>query len=90
MSHLTGEMRIVARVALGLIAPFLVPGTAFLQQLARNGHIPESWLSSLWWEGVVMPHQTWLLVLLVLVLMYGLSRQARRAEGPTDEISSSS
>jgi hypothetical protein len=82
MSQLTGEMRIVARVALALIAPFLIPGAAFLQQLARNGHIPQSWLSSLWWEGVVMPHQTWLLVLLVIVLLCGLGREPRRTVGP--------
>jgi hypothetical protein len=90
MIQLTGEMRVVARVALALIAPFLIPGAASLQQLARNGHIPESWLSSLWWEGVVMPHQTWLLVLLVLVLLYGLSREARRTVAATVEIPSTS
>ena len=75
MSELTGEMKTVARAALILMVPFLFPGAAVLQQLARNGRIPESWLSTWWWEGLVMPHQTWFLLLLVLVLLYALNRK---------------
>jgi hypothetical protein len=75
MSELTGQMRTIARVALIVMTPFLFPGAAMLQQLARNGRIPQSWLSSWWWEGVVMPHQTWFLLLLVLVLLYALGRK---------------
>ena len=75
MSELTGKMRKVARVALIMMVPFLFPGAAVLQELAGNGRIPESWVSSWWWEGVVMPHQTWSLLLLVLVLLYALARK---------------
>jgi Glycosyltransferase family 87 len=72
MSELTGEKRRIARIALFLMVPFLFPGAAVLQQLARNGRIPASWLSAWWWQGLVMPHQTWFLLLLVLVLLYAL------------------
>jgi len=75
MSELTGEMRRVARVALIVMIPSLFPGAAVLQQLARNGRIPESWLSSWWWEGLVMPPQPWFLLLLALVLLYALHRK---------------
>ncbi len=75
ISELNGEMRRVARVALIIMTPFLFPGAAVLQQLARNGRIPESWLSSWWWNGVVMPHQTWFLLLLALALLCALGRK---------------
>jgi len=75
MSELTGQMRSVARLALITMVPFLFPGAAVLQQLGRNGRIPEAWLSSWWWEGVVMPHQTWILLLLALMLLYALYRK---------------
>jgi hypothetical protein len=75
ISELTGQMRSIARVALIVMIPFLFPGAAVLQQLARNGRIPQSWLSSWWWEGVVMPHQTWFLLLLALVLLCALGRK---------------
>jgi Glycosyltransferase family 87 len=79
ISELTSEMRRVARVALFIMVPFLFPGAAVLQQLARNGRIPESWVSSWWWNGIVMPHQTWVLLLLVLVLLYALGRKQSQA-----------
>lgn len=75
MSELTGQMRSVARLALITMVPFLFPGAAVLQQLGRNGRIPEAWVSSWWWEGVVMPLQTWLLLSLALVLLYALYRK---------------
>lgn len=75
MSELTGKMRRFARIALILMVPFLFPGAAVLQQLESNGRIPESWVSSWWWEGLVMPHQTWFLLLLALVLLYALHQK---------------
>ena len=79
MSELTGKMKGVARVALILMVPFLFPGAAVLQQLASSGRIPASWMSSWWWEGVVMPHQIWFLLFLVLVLLYALHQKRSQA-----------
>src|SRR5579872_1880040 len=68
------NLKRVARIALVLIAPFLlVPSSAVLQQLARKGHVPDTWTRSWWWNDLAMPHQTWLLLLLSLVLLYGLA-----------------
>ncbi len=81
MSQFNGELKISARAALVLMTPFLLPGAALLQQLARNGRVPSSWVSSPWWERFVMPHQTWLLLLLALVLLYALgSKRLRRMQ----------
>ena len=68
-----GKLKNVARIAVFLMVPFLVPGTAFLQQLARQGRIPAAWTHYWWWDRVVMPHETWALLLLSLVLLYGMN-----------------
>jgi hypothetical protein len=73
-----GLAKSVARPALLLMTPFLVPGTAFLQQLAVNGHVSEAVAHSWWWNVIVMPHETWALLLLFFVLLYGMS--SRRGE----------
>jgi Glycosyltransferase family 87 len=60
----------IANTALLLMAPFLVPGAAVLQQMQNR--IPESWTTSWWWDGLVMPHQTWVVLFLSLVLILGM------------------
>jgi Glycosyltransferase family 87 len=62
----------VASVALLLMIPFLAPGTAFLQQLAAHGRVPDAVINAWWWDRVVMSHETWTLLLLCLVLLYGI------------------
>jgi len=71
------QLRNIANGALVLMAAFLIPGTAVLQQAARTEHIPNAWINSWWWDRLVMPHQTWLLLLLSLLLLYGMAIQAR-------------
>ena len=74
--------RRVATVALLLMVPFLAPGTAFLQQLAAHGRVPDAVINAWWWDRVVMSHETWTLLLLGLVLLYGIklsqSSQSRK------------
>ena len=67
--------RPVANTALLLMAPFLVPGAAILQQAFLLGKIPKPWAESWWWDGFVMPHQTWLLLILALVLLYAMGTE---------------
>lgn len=71
------SLRVVANAGLLLIAPFLVPGATVLQQIVRRGRIPESWMTSWWWDRLLMPHQTWLLLLLSLVLIVGMVESTR-------------
>jgi hypothetical protein len=72
MTHTGGRFKRISTVALILMVPFLEPGTAFLQQLALHGRIPDAVTHSWWWDRVVMPHETWVLLLLSLVLLYGI------------------
>ena len=65
----------VAKISLLLMTPFLAPGAAFLQQLAAHRHIPEAITHSWWWDDVMMPHETWVLLLLCLILLYGMKRE---------------
>jgi uncharacterized BrkB/YihY/UPF0761 family membrane protein len=67
----------IANAALLLMAPFLVPGAAALQQAVSHGRIPEAWASSWWWDRLLMPHQTWLLLFLSLTLLYAMAKQNR-------------
>jgi hypothetical protein len=76
MTRIIGRPKKIARMALLLMIPFLVPGTAFLQKLAAHGQVSAAVAHSWWWDRVVMPHQTWALLLLSLLLLYGISQDA--------------
>lgn len=65
-----GPGQSIARAALLLMIPFVVPGAAVLQQLALHGHVSSAVTNSWWWNVIVMPHETWALLLLFLVLLY--------------------
>ncbi|MFZ0805330.1 MAG: glycosyltransferase family 87 protein [Candidatus Sulfotelmatobacter sp.] len=76
LTALGGRLRHVARAALVLMLPFLVPGAAILQQAVFNHRIPASLSESWAWDGFVMPHQSWLLLALVVLLLYALARES--------------
>jgi hypothetical protein len=84
IAHIAGRSKRVATVALLLTIPFLFPGTAFLQQLEVHGRMSDAVTHSWWWNCVVMPHETWALLLLSLVLLYGikLGRLSQSQEMP--------
>lgn len=68
----------VSRVALLLMAPFLVPSAAILQQLTLWGRLPTFLTESWWWSRLLMPMQTWLLLALSIVLLYGMAQHGGR------------
>jgi hypothetical protein len=74
------KQKTVAILAFLLLAPFLVPGTAVLQQLAVLGRVPEAITRSWWWNCVVMPHETWAILLLCLLLLYAMKVEVRRSQ----------
>ena len=76
ITHIVRQSKKIAGAALLLMTPFLIPGTAFLQRLAARGQVSDAVSHSWWWDRVVMPHETWALLLLCLVLLYGISREA--------------
>lgn len=73
------KFKVIARAALLLMIPFLAPGSAFLQKLVATGRIPESVKDSWWWNQLVMPHETWALLALCLLLLYWMKMEASAA-----------
>lgn len=72
MAGITKQFGRIVKVALLLMSPFLIPGTAFLQQLSIGGRVPGTVIHSWWWNCIAMPHETWALLSLSLVLLYGI------------------
>ena len=68
------RVKSVANAALLLIIPFFVPSAAILQEAARRGYVSQTWTQSWWWDRILMPHQTWLLLILSVLLLYGMAR----------------
>ena len=77
LSRPADSLKMISRAALFLMAPFLIPGAAVLQQLSNQGQIPNMITQSWWWTRAIMPHETWFLLALCLVLLYGLMLQRR-------------
>lgn len=75
---LTGHLKLLAKGALLLILPFLVPGGSALEQLRHTGHF-SALQHSRWWNGIVMSHQAWCLFFLSLVLLKALSMKGKEA-----------
>jgi hypothetical protein len=75
LREFSGPRNRVARGALLLMLPFLVPGGSALEQLRLSGRIPEAIAHSWYWTGIVMPHQIWSLLLLSGLLLWGMAPQ---------------
>jgi hypothetical protein len=75
VTHAVGNERAIAKGALLLMTPFLVPGAAFLEQFAADGHASDVISHSWWWNCLVMPHETWALLLLCFILLHGIRRE---------------
>jgi len=72
IANAVGPAKKIARISLLLMTPFLVPGAALLQQPDVRGHISDAIMQSWWWDSIVMPHETWALLLLSLTLLYAM------------------
>jgi len=75
VTRAAGKERAIAKAALLLMTPFLIPGAAFLEQFAAHSQVPDAITHSWWWNCLVMPHETWALLLICLVLLYGIKRE---------------
>lgn len=56
-----------------LMAPFSLPTAALLQEAAGKGWISANLQRSSLWETLIMPHQTWLLLVLCITLLYAMA-----------------
>jgi hypothetical protein len=64
------ELRGVFRIGPLLIMAFFFPGGSMLETLQNAGRIPPKFAASWWWNEFVMPHDVWILLLLVLLLLW--------------------
>jgi hypothetical protein len=82
----TGHLKRVSIAALILMLPFALPTTAILQQGAAAQRIPNSLVQSWAWERIFMPHQSYLLLVLAIVLLRGiaLEKDIETVEGPIE------
>lgn len=72
LANIDAPARRSARMVMLLMTPFLLPGAAFLQQLSIKGHVPDPLTKSWVWTSVIMPHETWALLTMSIVLLYGM------------------
>jgi len=75
--ELTRSSELLALCGLLLLSPFFFPGAALLGRLASHDRLPPSLTNSWTWESVVMPHETWALLLLSVILLYAVTATAR-------------
>jgi hypothetical protein len=85
IANIDSRAKKTVSAALFLMTPFLVPGAAFLQQLAANGRIPYALTNSWVWSCVIMPHQTWALVALSIVLLCGIRASLDRVSAANEQ-----
>ena len=89
LSAITRSRNRFAKATLFLILIFLLPGGSLLEGFQRRNYWPQlqhSWF----WMCFVMPHQVWALVLLSLVLLIEMRRNAVQKEDvqvPPEQIS---
>jgi Glycosyltransferase family 87 len=69
-SLLIARKRSALLATLATIAPFFVPGSTMLADLAGSGRIPASITSGWWWNAVVLPHEAWDLILMAFLFLY--------------------
>jgi hypothetical protein len=71
--------RLTRAIAAACILPFLVPGAVLLDQAVQHGWIPRSIAQRYWWDALVMPHETWSLLFLSVLLLYSIRAKAAPA-----------
>jgi glycosyl transferase family 87 len=68
----------VARLILACVIPFLLPGAALLNQLAEKGRVPSNIVNNWCWNGLIVSHQVWIVLILCVVLLAALGKFPRR------------
>ncbi len=69
ITQLSGPVARHARVCLFVVGPFLVPGAAILRVLANSSAAVASMFRTWWWNLFVSPHQAWLILAILLILI---------------------
>lgn len=68
-SVLSTPLRSYGIAVLALCSPFIVPLLGALREVEAAGHLPPWLTGSVVWNGIILPHHAWALVLIVVVLL---------------------
>ena len=69
-----------AKAILILACPFLLPGAALLKALTASDPTVSGMALSWWWQLFVEPHQVWMLVAIVVLLLIAQRQELRMSE----------
>jgi hypothetical protein len=69
LSEMEGELRRYAAGCLLLASPFLVPGATILHEFSERSAILHSLSLSRWWDCFILPHESWLILMLCVVFL---------------------
>jgi glycosyl transferase family 87 len=93
LSELQGNLRRFAAACLLLASPFLVPGATMLQEFSERSALVHNLSRSRSWDRFILPHQSWLILMICLVLLAAhhrtqskliySGRKSRRVPGST-------
>jgi Glycosyltransferase family 87 len=64
------------RSTLGLIALFLTPGAALVNQIAERAHMSATITHTWWWRSFIVAHQVWALLLLSTLLLWTMAKSS--------------
>jgi len=72
------QYRNLVLLIIACIIPFLLPGAALLNQLAEKGRVPSNIVDDWYWNGLIVSHQVWMVMILCTVLLAALGKFPRR------------
>lgn len=86
LTALRGPLRNLARcVLLVILGVFLVPGGSALEQFQLAGHFSAA-RHSWWWNMFVLPHESWSVLLLSVLLLYAMQVGRRSGEASSSSV----
>lgn len=83
-----GRIKLVARSVMLLLLPFLLPGASMLAVLASRHPFFHRTAERWWWNAILIPHETWAVLIIAVLLLYAMYLQAENVAFLVDERSS--
>ena len=82
-SHVDRKSHVVAMTAILTVVAFSIPGGSILEVLQSKGAIPSALAGSVWWNGVVMAHAVWILLVVLGVLLWEMNAYRQQLPATT-------
>jgi hypothetical protein len=81
LRELKGEMKRFAAGCLLLASPFLIPGATMLQEFSERSEVLQNLSRTRLWNLVLLPHESWLILVICVLLLMARSRTRTPAGG---------